>query len=234
MGHAVVSVREEIMTELPLPEIEGTSIVLVGSFNPRIFQPSWFVRHRLLPEGAEESANIEVINNDVAAWGTDNFRVEVIGARFMLHGVAMPAVEILRDLAAGAFAILSHTPVQMIGLNSEAHYPWPNEESWHSFGHLLAPKERFWTPILDKAGTRSLVVEGARPDDFAGHVVVKVEPSRRVQPGVYIETNDEFRNLSSGAAEWVQDVLVNYWDESRQRVTSVRNHLLSEALKGDA
>ena len=50
----------------PKPEIEGVGIVLVGSFNPRIFQPAWFATENLIREEEEQAAKIELIHRQVA------------------------------------------------------------------------------------------------------------------------------------------------------------------------
>jgi hypothetical protein len=54
----------------PKPEIEGVGIVLVGSFNPRIFQPAWFAAENLIREEEEQAAKIELIHRQVAIFST--------------------------------------------------------------------------------------------------------------------------------------------------------------------
>lgn len=219
------------MPETLLPELDGTSLVLVGAFNPRIFHPSWFVRNNLLPEGVEATANVEIINNDLCAFEADWFRLEVLSDRLVLRSTATPAIESLRDLMFGTFRILRHTPVQRIGLNTHAHFRLPTEERWHEFGHVLAPKGDLWEPVLGKPGTLSVTLQGTRPDEYDGHVRVKVEPSAQVPFGIFIETNDEFRLDNSDSATWIEDVLTNHWDPSRVRADQIRTHVVNRALK---
>jgi hypothetical protein len=218
------------MTEAHLPEVAGASFVLVGSFNPRIFHPGWFVRNALLPEGTETTANVEIVNNDFCAFETDWFRLEVLSERLTLRSLAVPAIETLRDLMLGSLRILRHTPVRKLGLNTHSHYRLPDEAAWHAFGHRLAPKERLWAPILDNPGTLVLLVEGSRPDSYEGHVRVKVEPSPRVQYGIFIDTNDEYRRAESDSAEWVEKVLVEEWEASRERAQAICAHLVQQAV----
>lgn len=221
------------MPELPLPDLDGTSLVLVGAFNPRIFQPAWFVRNELLPEGVESTANVEIINNDLCAFETDWFRLEVLSDRLVLRSLATPAMESLRDLLFGTFRVLRHTPVHRVGLNTHAHYRLPSEETWHQFGHRLAPKEELWSPVLNSPGTLTLVIQGTRPDDYDGHVRVKVEPSAQVTYGIFIETNDEYRRLDADSATWVEDVLTKQWDASRSRAEQIRSHIVASAFSGE-
>lgn len=219
------------MSELPLPQHDAASIVLVGAFNPRIYHPAWFVRNELLPEGSEVSANVEIVNNDLCAFENDWFRLEVLSDRFVLRTLASPSVEALRDLVLGALRILRHTPVQKIGLNTHAHWRLPTEQRWHDFGHMLAPKEALWDSVLKRPGTLSLSIQGMRPDDRHGHVRVRVEPSNTVEHGIFLETNDEFSEVTADSAEWVEDVLTREWDASRTRAEVIREHVLSFAFR---
>ena len=58
-------------------EIEGHSIVLLGSFNPQIFQPSWFGNEGLIRKEEADSAKIEIVHRDLVSFSTETFRVEV-------------------------------------------------------------------------------------------------------------------------------------------------------------
>ena len=46
-------------------EIEGVSIVLLGSFNPAIFQPSWFVLNKILPDYDVLKPEVNIIHNQI-------------------------------------------------------------------------------------------------------------------------------------------------------------------------
>lgn len=220
------------MAEAPLPEHDGTSLVLVGSFNPRIFHPSWFVRNDLLAPEAESTANIQVVSNEVCAFETDWFRMEVLAERFSLRSLSAPIVEAMRDLLAGTFTLLRHTPIQKMGLNTHTHFALGAEDTWHRFGHKLLPKQELWSPVLEGPRTLVAAVEGRRTDKYQGFIRVKVEPSAQVANGIYIETNDEYQSkeLEPPSTDWVLDILKNDWDASRKRAKTIRSHLVAQAL----
>jgi len=199
-----------------------TSIVLLGSFNPRIFQPAWFVAQGLLAPEEGTASTIQLINNDFCAFETDWCRVEVLGERCTFYSLAAPIVEALRDLALGTFRILRHTPIVKVGLNTHAHFAMPDRDVWNRFGHLLAPKDDLWSPILQKPGTLSLTIQGVRPDDYEGHINVKVEPSSRIEPGIFVETNEEFRLPNADSAEWVSEMIEAEWVKYRQRAEEIQ------------
>ena len=134
---------------MPEPALESTtaSIVLLGAFNPRIFQPEWFSRQHLLPQSEVDAANIQIIHQQVAQFDTERFVFQVTDDRLVAATKPSTVSGPLRDLVAGTFYVLEHTPVQAIGLNRQMHFAMPSEEAWHQLGDRLAPKEawRFFT-----------------------------------------------------------------------------------------
>jgi hypothetical protein len=216
------------MLEPAIAEYDAVSVVLLGSFNPRIFQPSWFVAQGLLaPEMAQDAA-VELINNDFCAFETSWCRIEVLSDRWMIRSLSAPIMEPLRDLVEGTFKILSHTPVRAIGINSHGHFAM-TENQYFAIGHALAPKEKFWSPIMEQPETLGVVVQGSRPDKNEGRVVVRVEPSTAVSYGIYIDINDEFRAPEDAEGTlFCLKVLLNEWDATRQRSSDIRDHILRE------
>lgn len=219
------------MSTLPAAEYDTTTIVLLGAFNPRIFQPAWFVAQDLMAPEDSTDADLQIVNNDLCAFETAWCRIEVLADRMTVRSLAAPIVEILRDLIVGTFQLLAHTPIKRLGLNTSAHFALPSHASWNKFGHGLAPKDELWTPIMKRPGTRSLIIEGERPDDHQGHVQVRVEPSASMENSLFIETNDEYRQLDADSASWALSILQDDWDNYRQRAMKVREHLLTKALE---
>lgn len=215
-------------------KIEGIGIVLVGSFNPQIFQPAWFAAQGLIRKEEGESAKIQVIHPEIAAFSLDWAQLQVTHENFVLDSSTTQQFSpaLLRDLALGTFRLLPHTPVKMMGLNRSFHFPIESEALWHSIGHKLAPKEH-WNGLLEKPGTRSLSVEGIRPDKHKGRILVKVEPSIQLHPGVFVHINDHFEvenpNTTTGANEMV-DILEKQWQVSLERSERIGYTLLSRLI----
>ena len=186
-------------------EIEGASIVLVGNFNPAIFQPAWLVAKGLLPEPEGAAAEIQTISAGVTAFSTSWLNLLVLPDRFTGACVGAHALELLRDLVVGAFSLLEHTPVRMLGLNRQMHFRMPSEESWHALGDRLAPKEP-WTAITPAPKLRSITMELER-DTSAGSVTsLKLESSTRVPFGIYVEVNRHFAEAGPTALDAVKTV----------------------------
>ncbi len=79
-------------------KLKDHSIVLLGNFNPKIFQPAWFVAEGLLQHQEADEANIEIIHSSVVIFRTDWMRMEVTQDRFIVTTSKEPYDRVLRDL----------------------------------------------------------------------------------------------------------------------------------------
>jgi hypothetical protein len=180
---------------MPNPEIDGSIIVLRGSFNPKIVQPAWLARQGLIREEEAEAATIQVMTHDVAIVNFEWLEINITEDRFSAV-CKDPARHLpLRDLVASIFELLGHTPIRQLGINRQLHIPIEREEDWHRIGHTLAPKDA-WSGLLDEPiGMLSLTIEGQRAASAAKYIRAKVEPSKRVKPyGILIDFNAHYES----------------------------------------
>jgi hypothetical protein len=204
-------------------EIEGHTIVFVGSFNPAIFQPAWFSNQGLIRQQEAEEANIDIIRREVVSYTIDKFRLEVLPERFLLGTTQPSFYEPLRDLAIGTFRILMHTPIAQMGINRDCHYKTENEESWHAIGDKLAPKP-LWHNVLEQPGLRGLTMQGKRPDQYKGFINVRVEPSTRISPGILVNINDHYELDTKEKVEGADKIIAmleQSWASSIQRSVTI-------------
>jgi hypothetical protein len=215
-----------------LPEIQGVSIVLLGDFNPKIFQPAWFAAQGLIRQQEAEEAQIAIVHQDVVSFNLEWLRLQVTQERFAMTTTQEPYYVVMRDLIVGTFRLLPHTPLYKLGINSNMHFRMNSEETWNSFGDQLAPKE-LWQDLLKKPGMRSLIMEGQRPDEIKGYIRVQVEPSVKVHPGVYFEVNDhyEVETLRPGmGSDEIVSIFERTWGESLTRSKKIISTLLERKL----
>jgi hypothetical protein len=175
----------------PVVQREGVQVVVLGNFNPGIFSPSWFAAHELIGEEQAADAELQVIMPRLASFRVGWLSCQVQDDRLILGTEDAQELESVRDAAVGILALLPHTPISMMGLNRYFHISFPSLEAWHRVGDLLAPKE-VWEGVLTLPGMRDVTVEGVRDDEFAGAVVVSVQPSNIVKPGVFVNRNDHY------------------------------------------
>jgi len=117
------------------PEISGASIILLGSFNPSIFQPMWFAAHNLISKQEGESAGTRVVHAQVSSFSVgDWLELQVTEERFAASTLQEPSFEPLCDLVLGTFQLLRHTPIQKMGLNREFHFRMSSEKEWNKVG----------------------------------------------------------------------------------------------------
>lgn len=183
----------------PQPELEGVTVVVLGSFNPSIFQPRSLAEWKLLPEDEANEATLEVVHREISIFSTDWFSAQITTERFAIDTSDMGKVDPLRDLVLGIFQILEHTPTTAFGFNRNQHFRMESEEKWHAFGHRMAPKEP-WANVLESPGLLTLRMVGKRPGSEAKTTQVRIEPSAKVKPGIYISVNEHYE-LSSDDAE---------------------------------
>lgn len=202
--------------------------MLVGSFNPTIFQPAWFGAEKLIQREEAERAEIQVIASEAVVFSVGWLGLEVTHDRMAVHTSQSQYSDPLRDLVLGTFRLLRHTPIKQMGINRLAHFRSANDEDWHNFGHLLAPKEP-WTGVLEHPGMRRLSMLGERSDGYSGRILVTIEPSVKVKPGIYFEVNDNYLNDATGAgreADRMMEILDSVWQTSIDRSYGMMTKLL--------
>ncbi len=208
--------------------LQGMNLVFLGDFNPKIFQPAWFVAQKLIAEKEADTADIKVINADIVIFTMEWLRVQVSRERFQLSTIQEPYYEMLRDVLLGTFSILEHTPVHSMGINLEYHYRMPSLESWHNLGHKLTPKEP-WKDIIDTPGLLRVAMQGKRNNQYPGLLNVSVAPSTKVNPGVFISVNDHYEIDSpekSLGCNKMTAILDDIWLSSVQKARSISKKLL--------
>jgi hypothetical protein len=141
------------------PDRQSFAIVVLGDFNPSIFQPMWFSANELLPEEEAREAEISVIHKAIASFSVGKLQIQVDESRLGLTTVESSQGPILRDLAIGTLSILEHTPLKAIGINRDMVFQCESEEVWHAIGHHMAPKSD-WERVLEKPGMVQLAVRG--------------------------------------------------------------------------
>jgi len=185
------------------PEYLGVSIVLVGDFNPAIFQPAWFAANGLLAQTEADNAEIQVIHPDISVFFTDWVRIRVEKKKFTAEINEQPYIR-LHDLVVNIFGeFLPQTPVNQVGINFTAHVHISSAEEMDNIGRALAPIEpwgetgklmdRFPAGDKNHGGLKSLKMQIPREDaDVGGAIFATVEPSSRIKQGIFVQVNDHY------------------------------------------
>ena len=198
-------------------DLSGINIVILGSFNPKIFQPAWFAANELIRKLEAEEADTEIIHNDISIFRIGNWlRLEVTRDRFHASTEQEAYFEVLVDFVLGTFSLLSHTPAGILGINTSMHYRIKNEKLWHKIGDKLAPKEP-WKSLMRTPGLTRVEMQDVRVDGPKGYLRIRVEPSIRITPGIAINTNDHYEvddpKNATGCSE-LMEILNANWKSS--------------------
>src|SRR5688572_11262872 len=122
-------------------ESDALGVVLRGSFNPVLPQPAWMAKHELVSPEQEAAAKIGLISPQLTEFEIADYKIFIDNTRFQAITESAEAARPLRDLVAGVFSILEHTPINACGINRSLHFRMPDDASWHRVGNALAPKE---------------------------------------------------------------------------------------------
>jgi hypothetical protein len=228
----IIRAADPVMLDHPL-EFQGCSVVVLGSFNPTIFQPLWFSANNLISseEANSPSTKIEIIHKNATIFSTEWFLLQVTADRFSIETSDPAKSQPLRDLAVGTFRVLEHTPLTVFGLNWYGHFRMASHESWHAFGHHFAPKES-WHAIMKEPGLRQLIIEGKR-ENCTATISVAIEPSLKIDPGVFIRVNEQHdlgepkEASSADRNRRFLETLQGSWSDFLGYGATVSRHLLS-------
>ncbi len=222
------------------PEIDGVSIVMLGSFNPAIFTPAWFALHSLLPKGVADSAELAVAHPQMTSFSADWLRLNVTPEKFQVETVQAPQIRV-QDIAVRVFAEhLPHTPLTAFGINRNVHFLVKDLAARSRLGRILAPVEPWgsWGQEFgsdgEHGGMKSLTMSQNDPTErsFGGQINVTVQPSSQVGggiTGVFVGINDHYVLGTSepSAAGSSMELLEANFKSSQDRSEAIIDHVMS-------
>lgn len=220
---------------LPKPEVDNAQIVLRGSFNPAILHPAWLVARGLIEQGAGDAAEVAVVSRQVAEVGLEWCSYRATTDFFEADSGDASRYPFLSELVTGIFTCLDSTPLRMMGLNRRMHFGIGSEAGWHALGDSLAPKGP-WKGALSGPrdgglpGLLSLTMEGSREGSEARYLRVKVEPSVKVRPGIYVETNEHYEIADDEPSSRLLAFLKSSWADALNYALDVAQRLVSREV----
>ncbi|NKE72921.1 hypothetical protein [Candidatus Manganitrophus noduliformans] len=214
------------------PEIiyqEG-SIVLVGSFNPEIFHPSWFAKNDLIQKvEAEESKieGLEIVHRELTKFSLNWLSIQVVHQKFVALTSDVAHFNPLRDLVIMTFEILKHTPVKQLGMNRIVDFSFEDEQAWHKVGDTLAPKGIWEKSLSGRVGLTALGVQSKLTNGLQGYTNVNLQPSARTKHGVTININN---HVEIADGQNIAAILSEHWVTSMDKAIKIAQTTLREVL----
>lgn len=213
----------------PEIKISDLSVVLIGSFIPSIYHPSWFSKHKLMAESEATAATVDVVHPEVTNFHTDWLTINVTDSRFMALCSRDDSIPLLRDLVVGTFGLFAESPVRALGINRQIHFQMPSQAAWHALGDKLAPKEP-WADVLTSPGMLGVNMQGHRTDAYKGSMNVQVQPSAKIQHGLFVAVNDHLdlmKDKVPGTGSDATNILKAIWQDSLDRIEKIAKTIAS-------
>lgn len=172
------------------------SIVLIGSFNPRIHHPLWYIQHGMMaPEEIEEVSEL-VCSDEVTIFVHNEIHFQVERHRFALTTRDESRFMLVKDFVVGTFQVLGHIPITALGINRDSEFTVDGAATFHAIGHSLAPKD-VWRDFIQSPGMQVVAITGKPISGRAKAINARVQPTRLEYPfRVLVAINQHYEPVS--------------------------------------
>lgn len=170
-----------------------TTVVVLGNFNPAIFQPEWFLKHDLLPRDEVEAATRAgsgpvplIVTNNLCQVPFRSTRLQVSNERWELSTERPDWSQDLGGIVSSVFAQLRETPVRTVGFNVIEHRP--------PHGSPADDVIASWVPLAPLGtlvGANPRLGAKVRSDWADFRAMVQFEPSEIRPGGLFVSQNFE-------------------------------------------
>lgn len=207
---------------------EDFSAVLLGSFNPAIFHPEWFVRLGLLSESSADESKISVVSNEVTQFIISGCKFLCDHERLLISSKNYALTGVIQDLVFGIIENLPHIPIKSAGINDDSVFKVASEEIWHKIGHSLVPKEEIWNKLCEKPGMTNVSINS--PVEWKHPVVenLRIYPilvRSEFHPAISVKANIHFDASSiktdQESNELIKEFLIDKWKLGTSRSKEV-------------
>ncbi|MGR3992483.1 hypothetical protein [Pseudomonas sp. 1121_17] len=148
-----------------------SSIVVIGTFDPREMAPHWFVKHGLIPqEDYTDALEVDVVYSEMTKFTLGNIIIEILPTKIILRSGIETLDYRIHDLALGILTVIKGAGVSAIGFNVFNDWYFEDVSLWHKVGDLLAPKQPWLDAIADspKAGLMKMQMQVTKPEGVPG------------------------------------------------------------------
>ena len=225
------------------PQKKQYSIVLIGEFNPAMFQPEWFLRNNIISKEDADFARSTtgstplVVTPQITLFGTPQLKIKVEMKRFEIIADKEPYIS-AKDFIYNTFSALPGYTISAYGFNYSAHYGVENNEIYQRIGDNLAPKQ-YWESLLgddmtglERKGGLATIQMQKEKNDNKGRLTVILQPSAIIKPGVFITSNDHTTVSSDDMmAETVLDEINRRFEKSFEEMKVIQEDLIKRAVE---
>lgn len=177
--------------------------MLLGSFNPAIFHPSWFEVNGVISKEVAQEADLDVVHNQISKLSLGDMAVTAEVSKFQVETTNAPEIRLL-DFVSKVFGdVLPHSKIRSFGINKTVQFRAISAERRHDIGRRLAPTEPWgkFGSRLDSSDYEKLggmvslrMREILSNDECLGHLEARIEPSSVLdkRTGILVSINKHF------------------------------------------
>jgi plasmid maintenance system killer protein len=209
----------------PLNDIlERCVIVLLGSFNPAIFQPEWFLKHSIVPEeeieGLTAAPNIKEIpeiglkleygqsffvTNDQAVINFKTFTMRTLRDKLEIISKDKNSFTLISNFIKKLFKILEETPLKAYGINFNEHYRF--DENYDQIFNKFFSKNENLRSFFGQELICGFTLKTKQANSI---LTLTMRPSDKLKDGVYLKANFHYDISDSGVESLVNDFKNNF------------------------
>jgi hypothetical protein len=218
-------------------EEHSSAIVVVGEFNPAIFQPYWFSANELIKQSEADASEVAIVSPAATVFAAEWLEIKVFKDRFQAGSRQANMFPVLRDLVVDTFSLFGKIPVGALGINNSFLVSFSSEEEWNNFGHMMVPKTK-WNEILEEPGMLEVALLGKRPDDYVGQIRIIVKPklTKGGKPAVLFNVNDHYEistpENQGSESDGVVEIISSNWKKSQENSIRYAMHMLQFEYMG--
>jgi len=208
-------------------QIYKLNIVVLGRFNPAIIQPFWLANKKLIREQEAQSADIQIIHNDIVSYKIGWAEINVTKDRIQIGTAQEGLFDSLKDLILGILSFLKETPVMAFGINHLRYYTIPDENRYYQIGNRLAPLSLWKGELVDPRMNRLEIIQAKRIDNKAGSYRVTISRPDIPMPNysILVNINDHFELINNETITEVIDVIEKGFNNSISTSEEIINTL---------
>jgi len=199
---------------------EDFAIMIVGSFNPSIQHPEWYIRQGVVSEDA--TWKVKVVSEEVAQFTINELRITCTRKNLSISVNGLAHMELVLDTINSVCSLLNDTPMRACGVNITRKYDVADEDYWHRIGHTLVPKAPIWEDLGEKPGMNRLEIKYESIEEFfPGAINIFVFPPARKK--IQIQTNHH--------CDLIRDIDDANSDASIQRLFEFLEYAKTESIE---
>ncbi|ORU93413.1 MAG: hypothetical protein A6F72_06780 [Cycloclasticus sp. symbiont of Poecilosclerida sp. N] len=197
-------------------------IVLLGSFNPAIFHPEWFIKNNIIAEWEYTQKDILFVPDVTRVSLPSERYLAVLPDQFSIRATMPSDFLGLRDIVTSTFTLLKETPINQMGLNYTAVFKL-SKDDWVTFGKKLVPTEvwtnsaKYFSELDDKkkeqAGLLALTMHLPRPDELNGFILSRLRVKSFENYEIIFEINNHIEIENKDVSQMLK-ILESSWEKS--------------------